>query len=1057
MISWILFMSFTGEQPMKPELRSKNLLSITQSKGKMYEYNVPEEHHIPITHDPARLFTLSIGLIGDFAAQLNTEEADPENNQELHDNLAFSARFFDSYFQAKLDPETNPYLWILGSASYYLSSLPGSSLLLAKHLEHRQFDIEGGGLEQLLLWILLGEYDQVQPGRNSPYEPLIKEMAGRYQQYYSNGTGDGELIQSIKKLRTAVYSTGTPRQLLFADIIGAITRQKLQNSTWFCLPRYSDLTVDQWRNTLSKPSFSIKELWPAQHLLGQHGVFRGKSAIVQMPTSAGKTKATEIIIRSAFISERTSLAVIVAPFRALCHEIRESLINGFRSETVFINELSDVLQTDYSVERFLDRKQILVVTPEKLNYILRHTPAIGEQIGLIIYDEGHQFDNGTRGITYELLLTSLKEKLSENVQSILVSAVISNGERVGQWLNGENSENVTGSSLLPTYRSLAFASWTERLGRLYFVNLHDIDAQEFFVPRLIEQYQLRRNKRERVDRIFPKKSDGKEIALYLGLKVVRNGSVAIFCGTKNTVSGMCEKIVDVFSRQLPMTIPFDYSNRTETNKLVFLHEANLGPQSTATLSAKLGIFAHHNNIPHGLRLAIEYALKEGMVNFVICTSTLAQGVNLPIRYLIITSTYQGEEQIRVRDFQNLMGRTGRAKFHTEGSIIFSDPEVFDNHTRMRERWRWRKVKTLLNPSLSEPCNSTLFSIFDPFTSVDKNNVIEMSPLELVEKYVAGMDKVKEYIVSIASEHSQIGFTLEVLEKQVSWKLNIVSKIESYLMSHCDNEHPDLGEIAAEELAKKTLAYSLADEDQKNQIILLFNLLSHNINQKIPDSNKRIVFGKTLYGLVDSLRIASWVDTNIDAMVACRRDEELLNILWPILFENIHSNLIRKCNAPDVLKQIAFEWIQGKPFFELFEIIQESGAQVNAGTQLRDYKIENIIDICENGLAYDGMLVLGAVSDFLELNPSIDTDNLLNNLQSLQKRLKYGLASPTSLVLYEMGFSDRIVSSALSPIFENLEPEHNVIIREFRARQEQIFEILDHYPSFFSEVYRNLIG
>ena len=72
----------------------------------------------------------------------------------------------------------------------------------------------------------------------------------------------------------------------------------------------------------------------------------------------------------------------------------------------------------------------------------------------------------------------------------------------------------------------------------------------------------------------------------------------------------------------------------------------------------------------------------------------------PLRYLIITSTYQGEEQIRVRDFQNLMVRTGRAKFHTEGSIIFSDPEVFDNHTRIRERWRWRKVKTLLNPSQS---------------------------------------------------------------------------------------------------------------------------------------------------------------------------------------------------------------------------------------------------------------------------------------------------------------------------------------------------------------------
>lgn len=103
-----------------------------------------------------------------------------------------------------------------------------------------------------------------------------------------------------------------------------------------------------------------------------------------------------------------------------------------------------------------------------------------------------------------------------------------------------------------------------------------------------------------------------------------------------------------------------------------------------------------------------------------------------------------------------------------------------------------------------------------------------------------------------------------------------------------------------------------------------------------------------------------------------------------------------------------------------------------------------------------MLVLGAVSDFLELSHSIETANLINNLQNLQKRLKYGLALPTALTLYEMGFSDRIISTALSPIFEDLDPERDVILHTLRARQEQIFAILNHYPSYFSEVYRNLI-
>ena len=65
-------------------------------------------------------------------------------------------------------------------------------------------------------------------------------------------------------------------------------------------------------------------------------------------------------------------------------------------------------------------------------------------------------------------------------------------------------------------------------------------------------------------------------------------------------------------------------------------------------------------------------MKEGLVRFVVCTSTLAQGVNLPIRYLIVTSVYQGKEQIKVRDFHNLIGRAGRAGMHTEGSILFAD-------------------------------------------------------------------------------------------------------------------------------------------------------------------------------------------------------------------------------------------------------------------------------------------------------------------------------------------------------------------------------------------------
>jgi len=110
---------------MRPEKKSQLLLGVTRSKAKMLEYGVPEEHHIKITQDPAKLFTLSIGLLGDLAAAINREEPDPDSLAELKTNLLFSARFFDSYLQSKLNETLDPYLVLLGSASYYLCDLPG--------------------------------------------------------------------------------------------------------------------------------------------------------------------------------------------------------------------------------------------------------------------------------------------------------------------------------------------------------------------------------------------------------------------------------------------------------------------------------------------------------------------------------------------------------------------------------------------------------------------------------------------------------------------------------------------------------------------------------------------------------------------------------------------------------------------------------------------------------------------------------------------------------------------------------------------------------------------
>ena len=1039
---------------MKPEQLSNRLLGITRSKAKMYEYNVPSQYHIDIPRDPSRLFPLAIGLLGDFASRINTISTDTTTLTAMRNEMRFSAYFFDAYFESKLKNDVDVYLLLIGSVAYYLGDLPGSSKVLAGKVEGYDYDLGGLGFEKMLLWLVKGNFSIRIENYAGVYAQILNELSEDLSTYFKNGEGLDIISGRLKKLVDYAYANGTPRQLFFADLICALTKKRLMNSTWYCLPRYSGISVQSWQSTIQKETF-ITEFWPAQHLLGEHGVYRGISSIVQMPTSAGKTRATEIIIRSAFLSGRTTLTIVVAPFKALCHEIQTNLAIAFHNEPVSVDELSDVLQTDYKLDQLLKTNQILVVTPEKLLYVLRHSPEFGKAIGLLIYDEGHQFDNGIRGVTYELLLTSLKSMVPDNIQTILISAVISNAEAVNNWLNSGDSQVIAGKDISPTYRTVAFASWGDQLGRLEFVANTDPELREFFVPRVIEQQELQITGRERKKRFFPEKSDARSVALYLGLKLVSNGSVAIFCGKKSTASGFCEQIVEAYDRGLDIPKPFAFSNPDEVERLCYLHECNLGVDSSVTKTARIGIFMHHGNTPHGIRLAVEHAMKEELIKFVVCTSTLAQGVNLPIRYLIVASVYQGRESIKVRDFHNLIGRAGRSGMHTEGSIIFADPEIYDKRNDRQERYKWLKVKEMLDPTNSEPCASTLMSIFEPLVSDDKKYSIRVDTLNIAQMYVDEPSKLNDLPGKIYSEHGDKGFSTFGLEMQIKGKLSILGAIESYLMANWDDSGLSIPEDNAEVLARGTFAYHLSNEEDRNRIIELFKLLAKNIENNVGDAARRKVFGATLYGVWDSLLVERWVKDNLDAIAMSETHDELMDVLWPVVTQRIRNASFRKCNSPENLQELAHKWIQGESFQAILAILIEADCKFGLGKRQRDPQIDHVVDICENALSYDGMLALGAVIEICKLIQP-DNEDMLSNLQYLQKRLRYGLASPSSIALYELGFSDRVVAKDMGTKINEVLTRRDAL-EEIKEHEEEMREVIQKYPAYFIQIFNGLLA
>jgi superfamily II DNA/RNA helicase len=1046
---------------MRPEKKSQLLLGVTRSKAKMLEYGVPEEHHIKITQDPAKLFTLSIGLLGDLAAAINREEPDPDSLAELKTNLLFSARFFDSYLQSKLNETLDPYLVLLGSASYYLCDLPGSASVLAKRIDGDCPDLDGDALEDLLLWLLQADLGTYFDGAEGPFGGFIDGISKWILQFFEDGNGEENLLDLATKLRTAVYEFGTPRQLLFGDVIAAVLRKKLVNSAWKALPSYSGLPRDKWLHALQKDSF-IKELWPAQHLLGQADVLKGESAIVQMPTSAGKTKATELILRSAFLAERVSLAIIIAPFRALCHEIKNSLVEAFHNETTKVDELSDALQTDFEIAELLGHQQILVVTPEKLLYVLRHAPELAAHVGLLVFDEGHQFDSGTRGITYELLLTSLRSMIPEGTQKVLISAVISNAEAVGEWLNGEPNV-VEGTTLIPTFRSVGFASWLDQLGRIEYVDSRDAEQGEFFVPRVIERFNLGRRGREQKDRHFPERDDGQAIALYLGIKLAPNGSIAIFCGKKSTATSICEKAVEFIDRGIPLPLPQEFSDRREVERLHYLHVANLGTEASASMSAEHGIFSHHGNTPHGIRLSVEHAMRENLVRFVVCTSTLAQGVNLPIRYLIVTSVYQGMERIKVRDFHNLIGRAGRAGMHTEGSILFADPIVYDKRRNRKDGWRWDIVKELLDPTKSEECASSLFQLIplvirnDRTKSKDKkNHTLTWDILSFAKAHIAGWDSLNEIIGKIAKQHGENGFTVDAMKPQFEFFSLTLASIEGFLLSNWDAVDNGLTEEDIADLSEQTLAYFLADDEKREQIQELFKLLAENISVNITDANRRKAFGKTLYGVNDAKAIEGWVQDNADELLAAQNGDQVLDLAWSLITRHAHNKAFNKFDKKNVLKEITKKWISGTPFHELYRIADTNKCKLGKGKRPRKVKIENIIDICEGGLAYDGALLVSALCEFVEMLDREGTGDPINRLQLFQKRLKYGLPTETTIALYELGFSDRVIAQDLAAALNLAATQKRDIVKALKKDRDGANAVMEKYPIYFQERMNELL-
>ena len=520
----------------------------------------------------------------------------------------------------------------------------------------------------------------------------------------------------------------------------------------------------------------IWSFFPSQKEALSKGILEeGHSCSLQMPTSSGKTAISELVIYDEFKKNHSCKILYLAPFRALASELKLSIARslsnlGVSSKTIYGGNFP-TLEEKFAISEV----NLLIATPEKFMAIEDVLPEIFDDFTTIICDEGHLLDDETRGFGYELLLSRLKAAEVKNRRFIFISAIIPNISTINNWLGGDDNSMMS-SNYRPT--QLEFAFLMEMTGRLkaYYLDVNP-------TKRRPENYQLYKYLSNDEVKIINKDNgktnlikSKKGLSIAVALKAVNSGSVALFAPHKRGASGVeglaVEAIFQLTYRE-NVTKPKDYANKEQIFSLKEYFNAIFGGEYLLTRIVDYGILFHHGDLPQGVREIVEDALREEDIRMVICTNTLAEGVNLPIRTMVLHSTKRFNpslsrwEPLKIRDLKNLVGRAGRAGVETKGMVIVPHESDF------------RIIKNVINEQHVEAVNGRLYTITRRITEVLKKERMELSNEILDaqnEAFKQLLDSIETSIIDLIAEEVKV----EELEEMVK---NLIQETLTYYQSN----------------------------------------------------------------------------------------------------------------------------------------------------------------------------------------------------------------------------------------------------------------------------------
>ena len=383
----------------------------------------------------------------------------------------------------------------------------------------------------------------------------------------------------------------------------------------------------RWQRLLREDG--ITHLYPPQ-AMAVAPVLAGESLLLACPTASGKSLVAYLALLRAAREGRTGLYLV--PLRALAHEKAEELEKFAELGLKVGISIGDF---DLPAER-LEKLDVLVATSEKADGLLRRGSPWLDRLGVVVADEVHLLRDPERGPTLEVSLTRLRRSYPD-LQIVALSATVRNSEEVAEWMGGRHISS--------SFRPVPLKLGVYFDGRITFTDLstRDIEPPGEAVPRLVRTV------------------------------VEEGGQALIFVNSRRASEQLAETLIPTVRRLLSP----EERARAHAAAEEVQSSSDEETEGIRRLSGLLphGVAFHNASLTNPERRVVERAFRDRALKVLVATPTLAAGINLPARRVIVRDTTRYDDRLGVQaripalEVQQMLGRAGRPRFDPVGEAL----------------------------------------------------------------------------------------------------------------------------------------------------------------------------------------------------------------------------------------------------------------------------------------------------------------------------------------------------------------------------------------------------